>query len=50
MEVVFDSYRREGIQTKTITVRSNATVKVVVLRIIAEVWRNRGNRKPETKT
>lgn len=37
MEVVFDSYMREGIQTKTITVRSNATVKVVVLRIIAEV-------------
>lgn len=37
MEVVFDSYMREGMQTKTITVRSNATVKVVVLRIVAEV-------------
>jgi hypothetical protein len=37
MEVVFDSYMREGLQTKTITVRSNASVKVVVLRITAEV-------------
>ena len=37
MEVVFDSSHREGVQTKTITVRSNARVKVVVLRIIAEV-------------
>lgn len=37
MEVVFDSYMREGTQTKTITVRSNARVKVVVLRILAEV-------------
>lgn len=37
MEVVFDSRSREGVQTKTITVRSNASVKVVVLRIIAEV-------------
>jgi hypothetical protein len=37
MEVVFDSSHREGTQTKTITVRSNASVKVIVLRIIAEV-------------
>jgi len=37
MEVVFNSYRYEGIQNKTITVRSNATVQVVVLRIVAEV-------------
>lgn len=37
MEVVFDSSHRNGAQTKTITVRSNASVKVVVLRILAEV-------------
>lgn len=37
MEVIFDSSHREGKQTKTITVRSNAKVKVVVLRITAEI-------------
>lgn len=37
LEVVFDSSGRSGIQTKTITVRSNAKTKVVVLKIIAEV-------------
>jgi len=37
MEVVFDSSHREGAQSKTITVRSNARVKVMVLRINAEV-------------
>lgn len=37
LEVIFDSSHREGAQTKTITVRSNASVKVIVLRIIAEV-------------
>lgn len=37
VEVLFDSAFREGTQTKTITIRSNAKVKVVVLRIVAEV-------------
>jgi hypothetical protein len=37
LEVVFNSSGRSGIQTKTITVRSNAKTKVVVLKIIAEV-------------
>jgi len=42
MEVVFDSSHRNGLQTKTITVRSNAKVKVVVLRITAEIIKNEG--------
>lgn len=37
IEVMFDSAYREGTQTKTITVRSNASVRVMILRIIAEV-------------
>jgi hypothetical protein len=37
MEVIFDTSGRRGIQTKTITVRSNANTPVVILRIIAEV-------------
>ena len=37
VEVLFDSSYREGTQTKTITIRSNAKPKVVVLRIVAEV-------------
>ena len=37
IEVLFDSSYREGAQTKTVTVRSNASVKVMVLRITAEV-------------
>ena len=37
VEVLFDSAHREGIQTKTITIRSNASVKIIVLRIVAEV-------------
>ena len=37
MEVVFDTSGRTGIQTKTVTVRSNASVPVVVLKITAEV-------------
>jgi len=37
IEVVFDTYGRNGMQTKTVTVRSNASVPVVVLKITAEV-------------
>lgn len=37
LEVVFNSSGRTGIQTKTITVRSNANTRVVILKITAEV-------------
>jgi hypothetical protein len=37
LEVVFDTSGRSGIQTKTITVKSNASVPVVLLKITAEV-------------
>jgi hypothetical protein len=37
MEVVFDTSGRNGIQSKIITVRSNASVPVVMLKITAEV-------------
>ena len=37
IEVVFDTSGRNGMQTKTVTVRSNASVPVVVLKISAEV-------------
>jgi hypothetical protein len=40
MEVVFDSSGRSGIQTKTITVRSNAEKQVMILKITAEVITN----------
>jgi hypothetical protein len=40
LEVIFDSYGRSGRQTKTITVNSNATKKVVLLRITGEVNSN----------
>lgn len=40
MEVVFDSSGREGMQTKTITVRSNAVKQVMILKITAEVITN----------
>ena len=39
LEVVFDTSDRNGIQTKTISVRSNASVPVVLLKITAEVLR-----------
>lgn len=39
MEVIFDTSGRSGIQTKTISVRSNASNPVVLLRIVAEVKR-----------
>jgi hypothetical protein len=37
LEVVFDTSDRNGPQTKTITVKSNATVPAVILKITAEV-------------
>jgi hypothetical protein len=37
LEVVFDSNGRNGIQTKTISVRSNSKTEVVILKITAEV-------------
>lgn len=37
LEVVFDTSGRNGMQTKVITVRSNATVPVILLKITAEV-------------
>lgn len=37
LEVIFDTSGRNGIQTKTITVKSNATNPVVLLKITAEV-------------
>jgi hypothetical protein len=40
MEVVFDTSGRNGIQSKTITVNSNATDPYVILKITAEVTGN----------
>jgi len=37
LEVVFDSSGRDGLQTKTITVQSNASVPVIILAIRADV-------------
>jgi hypothetical protein len=37
IEVVFDTTGRNGMQTKTVTVKSNAKVPVVFLKITAEV-------------
>lgn len=37
IEVVFDTSGREGLQTKTVVVQSNAENNLVILRIIAEV-------------
>lgn len=37
VEVVFDTSGRDGIQTKTVVVQSNAENNLVILRIIAEV-------------
>jgi hypothetical protein len=37
LEVVFDTSGRNGRQTKTITVKSNASVPVIILKITAEV-------------
>jgi hypothetical protein len=40
LEVIFDTAGRNGMQTKTITVKSNASVPVVILKITAEVVTN----------
>jgi len=40
LEVVFDTSGRSGIQTKTVTVRSNASTPAVILKITAEVTEN----------
>lgn len=40
LEVVFDTSGRNGIQTKTITVKSNALTAVVILKITADVITN----------
>jgi hypothetical protein len=37
LEVVFDSNGRNGMQTKTISIRSNSKSQVVILKITAEV-------------
>jgi hypothetical protein len=37
LEVVFDTSGRDGMQTKTITVKSNAKIPVVLLKITAQV-------------
>jgi hypothetical protein len=41
LEVVFDTSGRNGMQTKTITVKSNALTAVVLLKITAEVVTNK---------
>jgi len=43
IEVVFDTSGRDGIQTKTVTVRSNAKTPVVLLKITTEVINNNNN-------
>jgi len=40
LEVVFDTSGRNGMQTKVITVKTNATTPVVLLKITAEVVTN----------
>jgi hypothetical protein len=37
IEVIFDTSGREGIQTKTVVVQSNAENNLVILRIMADV-------------
>ena len=37
LEVVFDTSGRNGMQTKTITVKSNASIPLVLLKITAEI-------------
>jgi hypothetical protein len=40
LEVVFDTFEKNGMQSKTISVRSNASKPVVLLKITAEVVTN----------
>jgi len=41
LEVLFDSSGRSGIQTKTISVRSNSPAEVVILKISAEILKRK---------
>jgi hypothetical protein len=43
MEVIFDTSGRSGVQTKIVTVKSNASVPVVMLKITADVITNNNN-------
>jgi hypothetical protein len=43
IEVVFDTSGRNGIQTKTVSVHSNATIPLVLLKIITEVINSNNN-------
>jgi hypothetical protein len=43
LEVVFDTSGRSGMQTKTVTVRSNAKTPVLLLKITAEVTESDNN-------
>jgi Protein of unknown function (DUF1573) len=43
LEVVFDTSGRNGIQTKTISVQSNATIPIVILKITTEVINSNNN-------
>jgi hypothetical protein len=43
VEVVFDSSGRNGLQTKTITVKSNASKPIILLRITGEVITSSNN-------
>jgi hypothetical protein len=43
LEVIFDTSGRSGIQTKMVSVRSNASIPVVLLRITADVKLNNNN-------
>ena len=43
LEVIFDTSGRSGIQSKTITVKSNAATPVVLLKITAEVINSNNN-------
>jgi hypothetical protein len=43
LEVVFNTSGYNGVQTKTISVRSNAKTPVIILKIIAEVETNHSN-------
>jgi hypothetical protein len=43
LEVVFDTSGRSGMQTKTITIKSNAATSVVLLQIKAEVITSSNN-------
>lgn len=43
LEVVFDTSGRNGVQTKTISVNSNATIPQVILKITTEVINSNNN-------